>query len=102
MSNEDSHKIPEFYTNSVNMYVSPYDFTFAFGIFNPDGDSSHQFRVHMSPQHAKALKIVLDKFLEIYESQFVPIRLPEDLEARLMSGEDIRTVTPEGSEEGND
>jgi len=44
--------------------------------------------IHMSPQHAMSIMLLLQRQLSVYEKQVGPISLPDELRARL-SGEAV-------------
>ena len=68
--------IPEYYTNSINVAVSVFDFTFVIGTTEVDGSSTPKLKLRMSPQHAwvfsKILENTLKKYIEV--SGNIPIR----------------------------
>jgi len=88
-------EVIDIYTNSIRIALSLYDATLHLGIteVSPDGQvqTTDVARVHMSPQQAMALSLLLSKNVEIYGQQFKEIYLPDDLKARLTSS----TATPE-------
>ena len=70
---------PEFYTNAINIASSLYDVTLEFRANSPIPmkenhppvvESKEVCTIRMSPQHAKALAILLLKQVEDYEKQF--------------------------------
>lgn len=69
----------EFYTNAVNILASLYDVTLNFRSQSPVMvdptkppliQSTGEFSVRMSPQHAKALAALLVEHVKKYEEQF--------------------------------
>ncbi|MEA3376309.1 MAG: DUF3467 domain-containing protein [Chloroflexota bacterium] len=83
----------EIYTNSVNLAASLYEFVFHFGLTTPEWEENPEqkglvARVRMSPQHAKALYIMLGTHLEAYEEKFQSISLPDDLRKHLAGEEE--------------
>jgi hypothetical protein len=75
-----TEKFSKIYTNSCQLEVSPWDFTFTFGELKRLGGSStkveEQMAVIMSPQHAKALLGILASNVSEYEKQVGEIKLP--------------------------
>lgn len=76
---------PVIYSNNVNVRMTLYDFALAFGI-GADEDVATQAVVHMSPQHALSLSILLDRFVESYQRHVGPIVLPPEVVQRLKGG----------------
>ncbi len=70
------------YASHVNVNVTVYDVALTFGI-GSDSNVDEHVRVHMSPQHARSLHILLGRFLRQYEEQIGPIALPDELVATL-------------------
>jgi hypothetical protein len=68
---------PIIYTNSIQVRASVHDIMFYLGLAdpaNPDDVKTRLVgRVIMSPQHAKALAVILNKHMEAYEAAFGPI-----------------------------
>ena len=68
------------YTNTAHIDVTYFDFKISFGQFvNYDAETetaavSDSVVVWMSPEHAKALHVILGKNLEIFERDYGPIR----------------------------
>jgi uncharacterized protein DUF3467 len=80
IKSERSEKFSRLYTNSAQLRVSPWDFTFAFGEIEPAGDGmkvTQHVEIVMSPQHAKALLAILANNVQEYEKQVGDIRLPQ-------------------------
>lgn len=84
------------YANHVDVGMTVYDLALTSGI-GSDGQVAPHVRVHMSPQHAKSLYVLLGRFLLRYEEDVGPITLPEALVERL-SG-DLSTKTPDEDED---
>ena len=80
-------EVVDIYTNSVRLMVSIYDFTLEFRLATQD-ETRPVARVRMSPQQAKALHILLGKFLQTYAETFQEVVLPEELESRLTGAEE--------------
>lgn len=63
-----------FYTNSINFFVSMFDFILDVGIKAPapDGSAVHNsiVKIAMSPQHAKAVAKILQENVRAYEEAF--------------------------------
>jgi hypothetical protein len=84
----DSERV-DFYANSVNVATGIYDITLHFRTQTPvtieDGkppliETTDIFNVRMSPQHAKALGILLLKHITDYESKFdLELPVPDNL-----------------------
>lgn len=74
------------YANSVNVGVGLYDFTLRLGTVDSPGETLPHTIVRMSPQHAKSLMYLLEKFVGIYEREFGAISMPEDF-VRQLRGE---------------
>lgn len=80
---------PAAYTNGVNIVASQWDITILFFHSAPalqsdaGGEQPMEQRlvqgVVMSPQHAKALVLVLDKNVKAWEDQNSEIELPEEV-----------------------
>lgn len=90
---EEERKHQEIYTNSVNLVASLYEFVFHFGLTTPEWEENREeknlvARVRMSPQHAKALYLMLGAHLDAYEEKFHDVSLPEDLRRRLAGEEE--------------
>lgn len=85
-STSDRRATPVAYANHVNVGITVYDFALSFGIGSNES-VTEQVTVHMSPQHAKSLHLLLGRFLSAYEKQVGQISLPETLMARL-TGQD--------------
>lgn len=79
---EDSPKTPVVYANHVTVGLTVYDLSLAFGL-GADESVDEQVVVHMSPQHARSLQLLLERFLRGYEEQVGPVVLPEQLVRRL-------------------
>ena len=70
------------YSNSIGMNISLFDFTLQFNLVNIENKSEiiDSCRVFLSPQHAKALLIVLEHNIKLYEEQFkTTISIPENI-----------------------
>jgi hypothetical protein len=76
-------KILDVYSNSVKVTMSLYDFTLEFGLNSGLDEAEPVARVRMSPQHAKSLLLLLQRFLGQYGESFQEINLPEELENQL-------------------
>lgn len=72
---------PHFYANNTQVTISPFDVRLIFGeIVKADLEKATlivrlQASVAMSPQHAKAMLLLLKRQLDLYESKFgsVPV-----------------------------
>jgi hypothetical protein len=72
------------YANNVALGISAFDISLVFGeiMGSEDGKTvnvEQRVRVTMSPQHAKALVMVLAENLHNYEKNIGPIPLPETI-----------------------
>lgn len=80
----------DIYTNSVRVSASVYEITMIFSVntLGENGQVSTEevARVRMSPQHAVAMSILLNRNLKAYGDQFKEIFLPDELIKKL-SGE---------------
>lgn len=63
------------YTNGINIGVQAFDFLLSMNVIHPDGFQDVEYRVFMSPQHAKALLNTLAHNVQVYESIFGQINL---------------------------
>jgi len=71
---------PEYYSDAVQVGVSPYGVTLSFGLqTNSPGDAKAVAVVRMSPQHALVMYQVLKSNLRAYEQQVGTIALPDRL-----------------------
>lgn len=83
MSNEDQKDNGrngmslEVYANSVNFFVSIYDFTFDFGTGGTENKHQSIVKIKMSPQHAKVMSILLSDNVKRYERDIGIIQIPE-------------------------
>ena len=83
-----SDGVSEFYANSMNVLITPWDFVLLFGSTllpktirqgaQTAGDVRVDAAIRMSPQHAKAASRVLAKLIEEYEKQVGVITLPKE------------------------
>ena len=90
---EREQECQDIYTNSVNVAASLYEFVFHFSLTTPEWEGNPEDKVlvaraRMSPQHAKALHIILGAHLDAYEEKFQDISLPEELRRRLAGEEE--------------
>jgi hypothetical protein len=70
----------DIYTNSVKIYISPYEFVLAIGLQTiEEPEPKHLVNIRMSPQHAKAMAKLFLKNVEEYEKSIGEIKLPPDL-----------------------
>lgn len=74
------------YSNHVALRITPYDVVLTFGLQSGKG-ATELVNVYMSPQHARSLAILLDRYLHHYEEMAGPIPLPEGLVTRLQGKE---------------
>lgn len=92
-SGADPERVPELYANTVQLEATAYDIGIAFGVLS-DGVDRRDLIVRMSPQHAKSLAILLDRFLAAYEREIGQVNLPDSLVARLRGDESNDTREP--------
>ena len=95
MTEEDS-TVSDIYTNNVQIAVSVYEVMISFGLdtLQKDGTQTTKeiVKVRMSPHHALALNILLDRNLKAYGDTFKEVLLPEDMVRRL-SGDTLSEET---------
>ena len=95
MTEEDS-TVSDIYTNNVQIAVSVYEVVISFGLdtLQKDGTQTTKeiVKVRMSPHHALALNILLDRNLKAYGDTFKEVLLPEDMVRRL-SGDTLSEET---------
>ena len=69
--------IRTFYTNTMSIAFTEFDFSFLIGLSRPtlDGHAVNDYpaRILMSPQHAKAVSDFLSRKVQLYEQTFGPI-----------------------------
>ena len=81
--------VSDFYVNSLNVLLTPWDFILLFGSLSlPESISSGKqtlpgeirvdAAIRMSPQHAKASASALQRMVNEYEKQFGEIATPAD------------------------
>lgn len=68
------------YTNGVSVGTQLFDFLLTFNVNHPDGYQDDEYRVYMSPQHAKVLAMVLGENVKTYEEIFGAINLEANQE----------------------
>jgi hypothetical protein len=89
---EENNTVSDIYANNVQITASVYEVMISFGLdtLQRDGTQTTKeiIKVRMSPQHAIALNILLDRNLKSYGDAFKEILLPENLLKRL-SGDTI-------------
>ena len=77
------------YSNSAQLQVSPWDFTFVFGEVEPSTDGTFKVEqkvgVVMSPQHAKALLGILSTNIQEYEKHAGEIQYPQPTQTAVSS-----------------
>ena len=73
--------VPSFYANAIRVMVSMFDFTLMVGQvgYREDGipEMREALRLNLSPQHAKALSVLLARRVADYEEEMGVIPLPE-------------------------
>jgi len=72
---------PEFYVNGVSASVGVWDFLLDFSLQSPEDPPPGRavVRIRMSPQHALALSLALQKLVEAYQAQIGAISIPEPM-----------------------
>ena len=95
MSDIEREDLVEVYANHVRLGVTAYDFSLIFGGAAAGPQPREHTVVRMSPQHAKSLLLLLQRFIAIYEREMGPVTLPTELEARLRGeadrgGDDVK------------
>jgi hypothetical protein len=84
---EENSTVLDIYTNTVQIAASVYEVVISFGLdtLQKDGTQTTNeiIKVRMSPHHALALNILLDRNLKAYGDSFKEILLPEDMVRRL-------------------
>ena len=74
--------VPRFYSNNVQIRMTVMDLVFRFGEFSEEKDGGFCIRevarVSMSPQHAKALRKVLNQYIDQYETDHGRIPSPQE------------------------
>jgi len=92
----DGADLPEYYTNSVRIAISPFDLLLEIGIETPNftvegenikvvpGAFRPTARLRMSPQEALILNMILTGTLQEYEKQFG--KIPEPTQALAQMG----------------
>lgn len=85
MSDESTRTKFEAYTNSAGIAFNTYEFAMSFGLTDLDDPNiTHSIAtLRMSPQHAKSVLIMLERFIRLYEEEFSPIGMPKELLAYL-------------------
>jgi hypothetical protein len=81
--------VPEFYVNGAMTSVSAWDFLIDFYLRSPNDTPPGRTvaRIRMSPQHALAFALGLQKLVEAYQAQIGPITIPEAMLAEMGLGE---------------
>ena len=79
-----AHELNELYANHVRIDVNTYGFVLTFGLTRPpSGEIREHTLIHMSPQHAQSLNLLLQRFIALYNDNIAPIDLPADLVKQL-------------------
>lgn len=74
---ENVNQLKHFYINNAQVGVGVFDFQVTFGTISNKDEISDEFKVIMSPQHAKALLGILNDAINKYESTFGSINIVE-------------------------
>lgn len=82
------------YANTVQVHAGIYDFKLDFALQDPKKRARVHTSIRVSPQHAKALHLLLGRFLHNYEHSIGEIPLPKELIHRLTTGERQSTHDP--------
>ena len=84
---EENSTVSEMYVNNSQITASVYEVMITFGLDSVQQDGTQITKqiakVRMSPQHAFALNIVLERNLKAYGDAFKEIFLPDDLLTQL-------------------
>jgi hypothetical protein len=82
---------PEIYVNGFTLSAGVWDFVFDFSMQAPDEPRPGRplARIRMSPQHALAVSLVLQKQLAVYQEQIGPIKLPAGLLSEMGIDEEV-------------
>jgi len=83
MPEANEPNISEFYTNAVEVNISPFELEMRALITDSSGKARHGVNIRMSPQTAWALQKVLAKQIANYEKNIGPIALPEEIRKNL-------------------
>jgi lambda repressor-like predicted transcriptional regulator len=81
-----SEKFSKIYANSVNLDMTPWDFSLIFGELKKSGNTmiiEQNISIVMSPQHTKALANVLVTQVKEYERLIGEIKLPPQPQAQV-------------------
>ncbi|MBX7158896.1 MAG: DUF3467 domain-containing protein [Acidimicrobiia bacterium] len=79
-SHLEGSAVPEYYTDSVRISVTPYSFVLDFGLSTESpGEQKNVATVRMSPHHAWVLTRALAKHVAEYESSIGSVRLPDEI-----------------------
>lgn len=72
---------PEYYSDAMRLLMSPFGFTFQFGLMaeGGPGDARSVVTVRMSPQHTLVMYQILKNHLRTYEQQIGKIPLPDEM-----------------------
>ena len=98
-----SERIPDIYANWVRVSMSMFDITLEFGLRTPqEEEAQKKGRVRMSPQHARSLLILLQRYLDEYGDTFQEIRLPQEYENALAGEEQVGEDNEIPSQENGD
>ena len=79
--------VVEYYANTARIEASVYDFGIVFGRLS-NNQRSEDLMVRMSPQHAKSVIILLQRFMDVYEREVGAVGLPEKL-VKQLQGEEV-------------
>lgn len=70
------HPIPEFYSNAVTVYYSPYEFEISHLMMDSRNQIKGALNVRMSPQMAKSMLKILERQVADYENTVGNIVIP--------------------------
>lgn len=89
MEENNQQQFTEAYVNSLGVQLNAYEFALQFGVTDLHDLESirHVVTLRMSPQHAKSIVLLLQRFVTIYEEQTGPINLPKELTQSLTGNE---------------
>jgi hypothetical protein len=72
----ENFQIPEFYSNTVTINFSPFEFELGHLLLDSKGVVKGAINIRLSPQTAKSVYEILGKQLENYEEKVGEIALP--------------------------
>ncbi len=98
--NGADQQAPVLYSNTVHVEATVYDIGLMFGLLS-EGAERQQVMVRMSPQHAKSLLLLLERFLGAFEREIGRIELPQKLIGTLKGEETGDASTPKSEQQSS-